>query len=137
MFESLIFLLVLGYLGLGVWTGIRRREGEAAERMGHTLPPRTRELVPAPEPPQGGWQALVGRRIESVVVTGHGGDLVRTQVFLVLDGNEHFEIFTTGYLNGNSRTYPGGLFDLLSYHCFGPNLRVYGPVEAPPPRVGG
>lgn len=83
--------------------------------------------------PKGEWQCLVGRKIEGVITTGHAHEnWCMTQVFLVLEGGVHFEIFSsTGSLGGNSRLYPGGLFELLASNEMGPEVRVFGPVAAP------
>jgi len=88
--------------------------------------------------PKGEWQCLVGRRIEGVITTGHAHEnWCMTQVFLVLEGGMHFEIFSsTGSLGGNSRLYPGGLFELLASNEMGPEVRVFGPVAAPENQSG-
>jgi len=94
----------------------------------------TDRMSPPPiVPARGYWQGLIGRRIEGVIISGHGGGEARTQVYLVLDGEEHFEICATGYLTGSSKLYPGGVFEIMASHGPGHRqcTRVFGPVEAP------
>jgi len=134
-----LLLMALCIVTVSIASSRRRRQVllmQALIRFRSQRKPQPRRKLPPPEPPRGDWQSLVGREIEAVIVTGHGGAEVRTQAFLVLDGNEHFEIYAFGWLKGSSKIYPGGLFELLSRHGLGPNLRVYGEVEAPEPRAG-
>ena len=77
---------------------------------------------------KGGWQHLIGRRIEAVVVNecrGHGSTL--SQIHLVLDGGVNFEIFSSlGALGGTNCLYPGDLPEVLDYACVGPDAEVFG-----------
>lgn len=77
---------------------------------------------------KGGWQHLIGRRIEAVVVNVCRGEAsTLSQIHLVLDGEVNFEIFSNlGALGGTKRLYPGDLPEVLGYACVGPEAEVFG-----------
>jgi hypothetical protein len=77
---------------------------------------------------KGGWQHLIGRRIEAVVVNAaHGEASTLAQIHLVLDGKVNFEIFSSsGDIGGASGVHPGDLPDVLNYACVGPEAQVFG-----------
>lgn len=77
---------------------------------------------------KGGWQHLIGKRIEAVVVNvARGENSNLAQIHLVLDGEVNFEIFSSlGALGGTKRLYPGDLPEVLDYKCVGPDAEVFG-----------
>jgi len=152
--DWIIPLLAIGYLTAPTWTkAIRMWRDLPARAPGPPPRPNTapspaaapamvalavvtpavesaRPTPAAPSPPlpiKGGWQYLIGRRIEAVVAMPGSGSRSLAQVYLVLDGDEHFEIYSsTGMIGGTKRLYPGDLPDVLGFGCIGPEAQVYG-----------
>lgn len=87
---------------------------------------------------KGGWQYLVGRRIEAVVVNvARGESSTLAQIHLVLDGEVHLEIFShTGVICGTKRVYPGDLPEVLIYRCVGADAQVFGERRVVPREAG-
>ena len=76
---------------------------------------------------KGGWQHLIGKRIEAVVTVParEAGSLA--QIHLVLDGGVNFEIYSSfGAIAGTKRAHPGDLPEVLGYRCVGPRAQVFG-----------
>ena len=76
---------------------------------------------------KGGWQHLIGRRIEAVVTvpSREVGSLAR--VHLVLDGNVNFEIYSSfGAIGGTNRLHPGDLPEVLGWSRASPKMQVFG-----------
>lgn len=143
--EFLVPLLAIGYLTAGVWLSWLERvaeRGRGAPARAPTVPPLVEPPapaaaadapVPARQPPsvmpiKGGWQYLIGRRIDAVVVNSFPVGITRlVQVHLVLDGGCNFEIYSpTGGLAGVKGLYRGDLDEVLNFKCLSPDARVYG-----------
>jgi len=77
---------------------------------------------------KGGWQHLIGKRIEAVVVNvARGEQSTLAQIHLVLDGEVNFEIYSsTGDVGGASYLHAGDLPEVLGYCCVGPEAAVFG-----------
>jgi hypothetical protein len=77
---------------------------------------------------KGGWQHLIGKRIEAVVVNVARGEKSNlAQIHLVLDGEVNFEIYSsTGQVGGASYLHAGDLPEVLDYKCVGPDAEVFG-----------
>ncbi len=77
---------------------------------------------------KGGWQHLIGKRIEAVVVNVARGEKSNlAQIHLVLDGEVNFEIYSsTGQVGGASYLHAGDLPEVLDYKCVGADAEVFG-----------
>ena len=76
---------------------------------------------------KGGWQHLIGRRIEAVVTVPGDENCSLAQIHLVLEGEVNFEIFSSsGDIGGASMMHEGDLPDVLGYGDGGRAVVVFG-----------
>ena len=76
---------------------------------------------------KGGWQHLIGRRIEAVVTVPGDDKCSLAQIHLVLEGEVNFEIFSSsGDIGGASMMHQGDLPDVLGYGGGGRAVVVFG-----------
>jgi len=76
---------------------------------------------------KGGWQHLIGKRIEAVVTVPPREPGSLAQVHLILEGGVNFEIYSSfGELSGVERAHPGDLPEVLSWGGPGTRAQVFG-----------
>ncbi len=76
---------------------------------------------------KGGWQHLIGKRIEAVVTVPPREPGSLAQVHLVLEGGATFEIFSSfGAIGGTKRLHPGDLPEVLRWSRTNPKTKVFG-----------